>query len=124
MIALAVLLIVGIGGLSFLAWQRGPRGEITPDSVWRGVGRLAGRFGFAPRPQQTVYEYAGTLGDVLPGSRPELQTVARAKVEVAYGRRQVGGDAVRALREAQRRLRLDLLRLAFRRKERRRLRGK
>ena len=120
MIAVAVLLLVGLGALAFVAWQRGPRREVTPESVWRSVAQLASRFGFGPRPTQTVYEYAGSLGDVLPSSRPELETVARAKVEVAYGHRELGSDRLGALREAQRRLRLSLLRLAFRREERRR----
>jgi hypothetical protein len=119
LVAIALVLLVAVGGLAFIAWQRGPRGELTPDGVWRSLGRTAARFGFGPRPTQTVYEYAGTLGDVLPDSRPQLQTVARAKVEVAYGRRALGDDGVRALRDAQRRLRLGLLRLALRRKERR-----
>jgi hypothetical protein len=117
--AVAVLLLLGVGALGFLAWQRGPRGELTADGVWRGVSRTAARFGFGPRPQQTVYEYAGSLGEVLPSSRPELQTVARAKVEVAYGRQELGRDGSESLRAAQRRLRVALLRLALRRNERR-----
>lgn len=120
LVAVAVLLLVAVGAAAFVAWQRGPRGELTPDAVWRGIARTAGRFGFGPRPQQTVYEYAGSLGEVLPTHRPELQTVARAKVEVAYGRHELGGDAVASLRAAQGRLRLGLLRLALRRGERRR----
>ncbi|HEU0236314.1 MAG TPA: transglutaminase domain-containing protein [Candidatus Limnocylindrales bacterium] len=115
---IAVLLAVVVGGLAFIAWQRGPRGGTGPDDAWRGIGRLAGRFGFGPRPTQTVYEYAGALGEVLPASRPELQTVARAKVEVAYGRTVLSEARLRALRDAQRRLRVSLLRLAFRRRER------
>ena len=117
--AVAVLLLLGVGALAFVAWQRGPRGEVTADTVWRGVSRTAARFGFGPRPQQTVYEYAGSLGEVLPASRPELQTVARAKVEVAYGRQELGHDASESLRQAQRRLRVALLRLALRRGQRR-----
>jgi transglutaminase-like putative cysteine protease len=117
---IAVLLAVVVGGLAFIAWQRGPRGGTGPDDAWRGIGRLAGRFGFGPRPTQTVYEYAGALGEVLPASRPELQTVARAKVEVAYGRTVLSEARLRALRDAQRRLRVSLLRLAFRRRDRRR----
>jgi transglutaminase-like putative cysteine protease len=119
-VVIAVLLAVAVGSLAFAAWQRGPRGETGADAVWRGIGRLAGRFGFAPRPTQTVYEYAGALGDVLPASRPELETVARAKVEVAYGRTVLSDARLRALRDAHRRLRVALLRLAFRRRERRR----
>jgi hypothetical protein len=69
-----------------------------------------------------VYEYAGTLGDVLPEVRPELETVARAKVESVYAREVLGADRVETLRAAQRRLRVALLRLVLRRQERRRRR--
>jgi transglutaminase-like putative cysteine protease len=119
MIAIAVTLLVAVLAVAFLAWERGPRGEVTPDTIWRGISRTAARFGFGPKPTQTVYEYAGSLGEVLPMSRPELQTVARAKVEVAYGRRSIGDDGLQSLRDASRKLRMALLRLAFRRKERR-----
>jgi hypothetical protein len=86
------------------------------------VTRIASRFGFGPRPTQTVYEYAGTLGDVLPDVRPELETVARAKVESVYAREVLGEERLESLRAAQRRLRVALLRLLVRRKERRRRR--
>ena len=91
--------------------------------MYASIAGLASRFGFGPRPTQTAYEYAAALGEVLPHVRPELQTVATAKVEVAYGRRLLGEDRLRALRESYRRLRVSLLRLAFRRGDRRRLRG-
>ena len=120
MIAVAVLLVLVVGGIAFAIWQRGPRGETTAERAYGTVARLAARFGFAPRPTETVYEYAGALGDVLPTARPELETVARAKVETAYGRQVLGEDRLASLRAAQRRLRLMLLRLAFRRKDRRR----
>jgi len=79
------------------------------------VVRIARRFGYGPRPTQTVYEYAGALGDELPAARPSLELVARAKVEVAYGARTLGQDRLGALRDAQRRLRVALLKLIFRR---------
>jgi transglutaminase-like putative cysteine protease len=119
-IVVAFLLLAGVGIVAFLAWRRGPRGPATPEGVYASVGRLAGRFGFGPRPTQTAYEYATALGEILPRVRPELQTVATAKVEVAYGRRALGDDRLQALREAQRRLRTGLLRLAFRRRGRHR----
>jgi hypothetical protein len=56
---------------------------------------------------------------VLPNIRPELHTVAAAKVEVAYGRRTLGDDRIAALRESYRKLRVALLRLFFRRLRRR-----
>ncbi|HEY7736420.1 MAG TPA: transglutaminase domain-containing protein [Candidatus Limnocylindrales bacterium] len=118
-IVIAVLLAGIVGGLGVLAWRRGPRGEVGPDAAWRGVARLAARFGFGPRPTQTVYEYAAALGEVLPMSRPELHTVAQAKVEVSYGRRVLGEDRMRLIRDAHRHLRVALLRLAFRRRDRR-----
>lgn len=120
MVAVAILLLVTVGGIAFAVWQRGPAGGTTADRAYVTVSRLAARFGFGPRPTETVYEYAGALGEVLPSARPELQTVARAKVETVYGRQVLGEDRIATLRAAQRRLRVALLRLAFRRRERRR----
>lgn len=122
MIAVAVLLLVVVGGIAFAIWQRGPRGATSADRAYGTVARLGARFGFGPRPTDTVYEYAGALGEVLPTARPELQTVARAKVETAYGRQILSDERLAALRTAQRRLRVSLLRLAFRRNERKRRR--
>jgi len=90
--------------------------------VYASIAGLARRFGFGPRPTQTAYEYATALGDILPAVRPELQTVATAKVEVAYGRRELGDDRLRALLDSYRRLRVQLLRLALRRRDRKRMR--
>lgn len=119
-IVVGILLTVVVGLLAFLAYRRGPRGASTPDAIFGSISSLAGRFGFARRPTETVYEYAGSLGEVLPAVRPELETVALAKVEVAYGQRALGPDRVRALRAAQQRVRVALLRLLLRRPHRRR----
>ncbi len=120
LIAVTGLLLLAIGGLAFVVWRRGPRGATTADNAYGSVTRIASRFGFGPRPTQTVYEFAGSLGEVLPDSRPELQTVARAKVESVYARQILAGERLEQVRAAQRRLRVALLRLAFRRKDRRR----
>jgi len=121
-IAIGVLLAVIVAAVAFVVWQRGPRDGTTADHAYRTVTRLAARFGFGPRPNQTVYEYSGALGEVLPIARPELELVAAAKVESTYARALLGDERIRALRAAERKLRLDLLRLAFRRRERRRRR--
>jgi len=118
LIAVAVLLLFVVAGIAFIAWQRGPRGPSSPDGAYGTVVRMASRFGFGPRPNQTVYEYAGALGDVLRTSRPELELVANAKVESSYGRVILGEERLAALSAAQRRLRISLLRLVVRRRER------
>jgi transglutaminase-like putative cysteine protease len=122
LVGTAIGLLAAVLLLAFIAWRRGPRDVTTPDDMFGSVAGLARRFGFGPRPTQTAYEYASALGDILPSVRPELQTVATAKVEVAYGRRELGEDRLAALRDAYRRLRVGLLRLAFRRGDRRRMR--
>ena len=121
-LVVGALLIVVIAVVAFLAWRRGPRGVTTADGVYASVAGIARRFGFGPAPTQTAFEYATALGDVLPGVRPELQTVATAKVEVSYGRRELGDDRMRSLHDSYRRLRVALLRLAFRRGDPRRRR--
>jgi transglutaminase-like putative cysteine protease len=122
LIAFALLLGAIVAALAFVAWQRGPRGPVSADDVYGSITRLARRLGFGPRPNQTVYEYAGALAEIVPVARPELELVAHAKVEVAYGGRILGADRLRGLRDAQRRLRLSLLRLAVRRGRRGRAR--
>jgi hypothetical protein len=115
---LAVLVPVGLvllaGALVLLAWVRSsPAPE--PDVAYQGVVRIAGRFGYGPRPTQTAYEYAATLAELLPRVRKDLEVVARAKVHATYAPPAVASAAVEGLREAYRRVRIGLLRLAVRR---------
>ncbi len=117
-VAIALLLLIIVGGLAFAAYRRGPR-EVTPESAWGSVTRVARRLGFGPRPTQTVYEYSAALGEILPTARPALQTVAEAKVEVAYGHRVLSAARIEAVRTATNRLRVQLLRLIVRRPRRR-----
>lgn len=119
-IAIAIILAIGIGLLAFAAYRRTPNRPMHPDQAWGSLARLAARFGLGPRPSQTVYEYAGALGDAVPDARVELTTIARAKVEVAYGKRDLGGDRLRRVAEAYHRLRIALLSVVIRRGLRRR----
>ncbi len=121
-IGIAILLAVIVGSLAAVAWRRGPRGPVSADEAYGSVARLAARLGFGPRPTQTVYEYAGALADELPMVRPELEMVARAKVEVAYGGQILGDERLASIRHAHRRLRVQLLRLVTRRRRRRGIR--
>lgn len=102
------------------AWLRRRMARpVRPEVVYRTVAGMAGRLGHPRRPTQTVYEYLGSLSDAVPNARPELQLVARSTVETTYGRRRLSPDRLSALGDAQRRLRVALLRLAFRRGPRR-----
>jgi hypothetical protein len=92
---------------------------MEPDVAWRSVSGLARRLGFAARPSETVFEYAGALGAEVPLIRPELEEVARAKVEVAYGHRTLPEERLKGIAVAHRRLRFGLLRLLGRRLRRR-----
>lgn len=111
-VLLALLLLAGLLVLLVRA-RRAPAPQ--PDIAYRGMARLAGRFGYGPRPQQTAYEYAGTLSALVPAVRTELHVVAQAKVEATYAGRAPAEDALAALRRAYRRVRVGLLRLALRR---------
>ncbi len=107
-------LVVGLALVVGFLVRRVPR-QLDAETAWRSVTRLAARLGAAPRPTQTVYEYSAALADLVPTARPELETVARAKVEVTYGRRVLGTDRLAALRRATARLRVRLLTLLVRR---------
>jgi transglutaminase superfamily protein/uncharacterized protein DUF4129/transglutaminase TgpA-like protein len=119
-IAIAAILAIGIIALAYAAIRRTPTKPMHPDKAWGSLARLAARLGIGPRPSQTVYEYAGVLGDEVPAVRVEVTTLARAKVEVAYGNRDLGADRLRRIAEAYQRLRLALIGLIFRRGLRRR----
>ncbi len=119
-IAIALILLIGVGALAFAAIRRTPNRPMHPDQAWGSLARLAARFGLGPRPSQTVYEYAGSLGDAVPAARVELTTIARAKVEVAYGKRDLGNDRLRNVAIAYQRLRFALLGVILRRGFRRR----
>ena len=114
-IAIALILLVGVGALAFAVYRRAPRRPMHPDQAWGSLAGLAARFGLGPRPSQTVYEYAGALGDEVPTARVELTTIARAKVEVAYGRHELGPDRLQRIAQAYHRLRFAILGVVFRR---------
>ncbi len=120
LIVLSVILALGVLAAALAAWVRGPRGEVSPEAAWATLSRTASRLGFGPRPTQTVYEYAAALGDLVPVAGDDLQVVAEAKVETAYARVRLGPSRLDAVRAANRRLRVSLLRLALRRPRRRR----
>jgi hypothetical protein len=116
----AVLLIVAFVLIALVVLIRRPPRPVGPDAAYGTITRIAGRLGYAQRPEQTVYEYTAALGEVLPAVRPELALVATSKVEATYAHREPGPDLMRQLALVRRRLRVRLLALLFRRPRRRR----
>jgi hypothetical protein len=114
-LVVAALVIVAFVLLSLVAFFRRPPRPVGPDAAYGTITRIAGRLGYAQRPEQTVYEYTAALGEILPGVRPELTLVATSKVESTYARREPGPDLMRQLALVRRRLRVRLLALLFRR---------
>ncbi len=102
-----------VAGVGLRLRRAGP--DLAPELAYRGVTRIAARLGHGPRPNQTAYEYAGKLAEVVPRVSGDLQLVAQAKVEATYAGRAHRADAVQSLRGAYRRIRVSLLRLALRR---------
>ena len=101
LIVVGVLLAVIVVGLAFLAWRRGPRttsdartASSASSSASPG-GSASGRV--RPRPRSST---RAALGDVLPNAPAGAPDRRAAKVEVAYGRRELGDDRLRSLRDA------------------------
>ena len=95
--ALAVLALVLIGLIvAFIRFELRFRGLPTIDSAW-GKTRLLGAYaGHAPRPSETPYEYAATLGRQIPEVQEPLRTIAHARVQDRYA----PGGATPAERDA------------------------
>ncbi|MBA3778279.1 MAG: DUF4129 domain-containing protein [Chloroflexi bacterium] len=116
-----LLVVLLLGAAAAVAYARSRRsGPPHPELVYRGIGRLAGRFGYGPRPTQTAYEYADALGEIVPRVRMDLELVARARVEAAYAARGPSDELLLGLQQAYRRIRVGLLRLALRARRSRR----
>ena len=109
---LAAASLVALAGLLFVRLRRLPGND--GGLAYGRIVSLATRLGFGPQPSQTEYEYAASLSRALPSVSEELYVVAHARVEKAYGRREVEGEQRALLRRAYARIRMALLRLSWR----------
>ena len=85
---------------------------------WALLLQAANRAGVSQRAAETDYEYAGWLEEQIPARRPEIHTIADAKVWGSYSGRGMTGDTVDRMQAAWRRLRLPFIWLAVRRRVR------
>jgi transglutaminase-like putative cysteine protease len=115
-LTLVVLVLAAVTGVILYATRvRRRRAPLEGGRAYDAVTRLATRLGHGPRPTQTVYEYSGSLAQLLPAAAGDLNTLATAKVEVTYARRTQAAPLAQSLIEAYRRVRLNLFRLLLRR---------
>jgi transglutaminase-like putative cysteine protease len=121
-----LLLILGLIGALVLiaAWRlrrtrRALRFLAPGDRQWRRLALAADRAGVAQRPSETIYEYAGWLEEQLPARRPDIRTIAEAKVWQSYSGKGISATMIEHIEAAWKRLQLPLVWLAVRR----RLRG-
>jgi transglutaminase-like putative cysteine protease len=83
---------------------------------WALLLQAADRAGVSQRASETDYEYAGWLEEQIPARRPEIHTIADAKVWGSYSGRGMTMDTVERMQAAWRRLRLPFVWLAIRRR--------
>jgi transglutaminase-like putative cysteine protease len=116
LLILAILLVAG-GVITWRLRRSGRRLRfLAPgDRQWAMLLLAADRAGVSQRPSETDYEYAGWLEEQIPARRPEIQTIAEAKVYGSYSGRGMTGEAVDRMQMALKRLRLPFVWLAIRR---------
>ncbi|MDP9270702.1 MAG: DUF3488 and transglutaminase-like domain-containing protein [Chloroflexota bacterium] len=86
------------------------------DRQWALLLQAADRAGVSQRPSETDYEYAGWLEEQIPARRPEIRTIADAKVWGSYSGRGMTSDVIESMQGAWQRLRLPMVWLALRRR--------
>jgi transglutaminase-like putative cysteine protease len=109
------LIAATAAAVAVVALYRRRRRPLEAARAYAALTRLAARLGYGPRPEQTVYEYTGSLARLVPAVATDLNFIARAKVEATYAGRPASRVGQR-LAQAFGRARLGLLRLLFRRR--------
>lgn len=120
LLVILALLVVAGGVITWRLRRSGRRLRFLPpgDRQWAMLLLAADRAGVSQRPSETDYEYAGWLEDQIPTRRPEIRSIARAKVYGSYSGRGMTGDAIEHMQVAWKRLRIPFVWLAIRRRAR------
>jgi transglutaminase-like putative cysteine protease len=118
-VVFAILLAVG-GAIWWRLRRAGRRLRfLAPgDRQWALLLQAADRAGVRQRASETDFEYAGWLEEQIPARRPEIRTIADAKVFGSYSGHGMTADAVERMHNAWRRLRMPFAWLAVRRRAR------
>ena len=96
LIVVLALLVVAAAVIAWRVRRSGRRLRFLPpgDRQWAMLLLAAERAGVSQRPSETDYEYAGWLEDQIPTRRPEIRSIARAKVYGSYSGRGMTADAI------------------------------
>jgi transglutaminase-like putative cysteine protease len=114
-----VIIVIVIAALIAIGWRmRRTRRRwrfMTPgDRQWQRLTLAVDRAGVAQQPSETIYEYAHWLEGQLPQRRPDIRTIADAKVWEAYSGRSMSETMIERIERAWQKLRMPLLWLAAR----------
>jgi len=120
LLVILAIVVVATGVIVWRLRRSGRRIRFLPpgDRQWAMLLLAADRAGVRQRPSETDYEYAGWLEEQIPARRPEIQTIARAKVYGSYSGRGMTAEAVEHMQMAWKRLRMPFVWLAVRRRVR------
>jgi transglutaminase-like putative cysteine protease len=117
LIVLAILLLVG-GAIWWRMRRAGRRARLLApgERQWALLLAAADRAGVSQRVSETDYEYAAWLEEQIPTRRPEIRTIADAKVWGSYSGRRMPTQTVARMQAAWHRLRMPLVWLTVRRR--------
>ncbi len=119
LVIFAILLIVaGVIGWRLRRAGRRLRFLAPGERQWALLLQAADRAGVSQRASETDYEYAGWLEEQIPARRPEIHTIADAKVWGSYSGRGMTSETVARMQAAWRSLRVPFVWLAVRRRVR------
>jgi transglutaminase-like putative cysteine protease len=102
--AIAVLLLVAIGVVSFY-WLRGLGGLSPAGQFYTRLQRGAAWTGVSAKESMTPFEYARSIGATVDGSRTDAEFLAEIYVRERYGNRRLAAPEITRARAAWLRLR-------------------
>ncbi len=114
-----LVLLLAASGFIWWRWRRSGRRLrfLAPgERQWAMLLQAADRAGVSQRASETDYEYAAWLEEQIPARRPEIRTIADAKVWGSYSGRTMTFDMLDRMQDAWRRLRLPFLWLGIKRR--------
>ncbi|MBI2848519.1 MAG: transglutaminase domain-containing protein [Chloroflexi bacterium] len=111
-----IMALVLLSLFGWFLWRRYMAQFSPAYQIYEKLCLLASLCRLSPRPYQTPYEYARTLGDALPANRQSIEHITGAYVRVRFGGKTIDPSDNSRLREAWTVLRAALMRRLWQRR--------